>query len=99
MRNKLKSLIEDNTTQNGKIFDYFIQLLILISLITVSIETLPDNSIQIIKVLSIIEILCISIFTIEYILRIYVSEKPVKYIFNFYGIISNQLLNLEKQTH
>lgn len=34
-----------------------------------------------------VEILCVIVFSIEYVLRIYVSDKPLKYIFSFFGII------------
>lgn len=87
MRNKLRVIIEDHTSKQGKIFDYFIQLIILLSLIVFSLETLPHNSNQTIKILSISEMICLIIFSIEYILRIYVAEKPLKYIFSFFGII------------
>lgn len=83
----LKEIIESNETKTGKIFDYFIQSLILISLICFSIETLPDLSQKIIKILNIIEIITVIIFSIEYIFRIVFSEKKLKYIFSFYGII------------
>ncbi|MBP4142370.1 ion transporter [Flavobacterium sp. P4023] len=86
-RNKLRLIIEDNTTRIGRIFDYFIQILILISLVAFSIETLPDNSLQTKKILATIELISIVIFSIEYLLRIYVAEKPLKYIFSFYGIV------------
>ncbi|MCK8140917.1 ion transporter [Flavobacterium sp. I-SCBP12n] len=86
-RNKLRLIIEDNTTRKGRIFDYFIQILILISLVAFSIETLPDNSLQTKKILATIELISIVIFSIEYLLRIYVAEKPLKYIFSFYGIV------------
>jgi voltage-gated potassium channel len=87
MRNKLRILVEDNTTPGGKIFDYFIQALILISMVSFSIETLPHNSIATKRVLLFIEILCVIVFSIEYILRVFVAEKPLNYIFSFYGII------------
>ncbi len=87
MRNKLRPIIEDNTTHLGRIFDYFIQTLIFISLISFSIETLPDNNLEIKKILSLIEITCLIIFSVEYILRIFVAKQPLKYIFSFYGII------------
>lgn len=44
MRAKLRNLIEDNTTKEGRIFDYVIEFLIFISLTAYAIETLPDNS-------------------------------------------------------
>ena len=87
MRTKLRNIIEDNTSKAGRIFDYFIQLLILISLVSFSVETLPDNSVSTNNILKLIEVFCVIIFTIEYILRIYVSKKPWDYIFSFYGII------------
>jgi len=87
MKEKLRTVIEDNTTRKGKYFDYFIQSLILLSLIAFSIETLPDNSIKTIRFLDLFEIFCIITFSIEYMLRIYVAKNPFKYIFSFYGII------------
>ncbi|HNP18570.1 MAG TPA: ion transporter [Fulvivirga sp.] len=87
MREKLKELIEDNTTKSGRLFDYCIQVLILIALVSFSIETLPGNSIQTKQILLWIEIFCVIVFSIEYILRVYVSTNPLKYIFSFYGII------------
>ena len=87
MKEKLRILIEDNTTKTGRIFDYFIQILILISLISFSIETLPDNSPETKQILRIVEISCVFVFSIEYILRVFVAKKPLKYIFSFYGIV------------
>ncbi|CAM3998958.1 ion transporter [Flavobacterium weaverense] len=87
IREKLRSIIEDNTTRKGRIFDYLIQILIFISLTSFSIETLPNNSIQTKELLAKIELISIIIFSIEYLLRIYVAEKPLKYIFSFYGIV------------
>jgi voltage-gated potassium channel len=87
MKEKLRIIIEDNTSPKGKVFDYFIQILILLSLITFTIETLPNNSIYTIDVLNTFELICVIIFTIEYLLRIFVSKKPFRYIFSFYGVI------------
>lgn len=87
MKEKLRIIIEENTNKKGRIFDYFIQFLILISLTSFSIETLPDNSENVKNILSFVEIFCVVIFSIEYILRIYVSKEPLKYVFSFYGII------------
>ena len=87
MKEKLRNIIEDNSSKKGKIFDYFIQVLILLSLIAFTIETFPDNSKNTIETLKTFELLCIVIFSIEYVLRIYVSKNPFRYIFSFYGII------------
>jgi voltage-gated potassium channel len=87
MKEKLRSIIEDNTSKTGRYFDYFIQTLIILSLITFSIETLPNNTTQTTSILRFFEVFCVIIFTIEYTLRIYVAKKPLSYIFSFYGII------------
>lgn len=86
-KSRLRSIIEDNTTREGRVFDYFIQTLILITVICFSIETLPNNSKLTISYLKIIEVSCVIIFSIEYILRLYVSKNSFKYIFSFYGLI------------
>ncbi|WP_299780434.1 ion transporter [uncultured Formosa sp.] len=87
MKEELRLLVEDNTTKKGKLFDYIIQVLILLSLIAFSIETLPNISIDTKNYLDYFETVCVVIFSIEYLIRIYVAEKPLKYIFSFYGII------------
>jgi len=84
---KLRAVIEDTSTSKGKIFDYFIQALILLSLLAFTIETFPDNSKVTIELLNTFEFLCVIIFSIEYLLRVIVSKKPLKYIFSFYGVI------------
>ena len=87
MKNQLRRIIEDNTSPTGKIFDYFIQILIFLSLFAVSLETLPDKGPLLTSILNSFELFCLTVFTIEYLLRIFVAEKPFKYIFSFYGII------------
>ena len=87
MKEKIRNIVENNSSRKGKFFDYFIQISILSSLAAFAIETLPNNSTQTIKLLKGFEVICVAIFTIEYVLRIYVAKKPLKYIFSFYGII------------
>ncbi|MGO2357701.1 MAG: ion transporter [Mesonia sp.] len=87
MKEKLRRIIEDNTSRKGKIFDYFIQVLILLSLVAFTIETLPNNSAATIAMLNTFEVVCVLIFSLEYLLRIYVAKKPFRYIFSFYGIV------------
>jgi len=87
LKQKLKSIIDDNTTQLGRYFDVVIQILIIASLVAFTIETFPDNSEQTQKLLYYFEAFCVIIFSIEYILRIYIADKPFKYIFSFYGVI------------
>jgi len=87
MKDKLRLLVEDNTSKYGKGFDYFIQILIILSLLAFSLETLPNNSKWLMNFLNAFETVCVILFSIEYLLRIYVAKNPLKYIFSFYGFI------------
>lgn len=83
----LKSIIEDNDTRAGRYFDHFIRFLIVLSLVSFSIETLPDLDPTSIQVLGWIEIVCVILFTIEYFARIYVARNKKKFILSFYGLV------------
>jgi voltage-gated potassium channel len=84
---KLKQIVEDSDTSLGKNFDLFIQFLIILSLISFSIETLPDLSKNTRFILKISEIVIVIIFSIEYLVRLFVADKKLKFIFSFYGLI------------
>lgn len=86
-KEELRNIVDDNTTQKGRIFDYIVEGLIFISLVGYALETLPDLSNQFRRVLKVIEYVSVILFSIEYVLRIYVAKKPFKYIFSFYGLI------------
>lgn len=86
-RKVLYDIVEDNTTRNGKYFDFFIQGLILLSLVSFSLETIPDISENLISFLYYLEVFTVSLFSLEYLIRIWVSKKPVSYVFSFFGII------------
>tara|TARA_B100000787_G_scaffold170007_1_gene163409 strand:+ start:325 stop:1035 length:711 start_codon:yes stop_codon:yes gene_type:complete len=87
IKTKLREIVEDTTTKKGKYFDYFIQLIILLSLISFSLETLPSISEDLRLILEKFELVSIVIFSVEYLLRIWVTRKPLSYIFSFYGVI------------
>jgi voltage-gated potassium channel len=83
----LKRVIEDNDTRWGRVFDLSIQLLIVFSLVTFSIETLPNLSSGLRQSLHNIEIVTVSIFTVEYILRVVVADHKLRFICSFFGIV------------
>ena len=87
MKQKLWLVLEDSTTKIGRRFEIFIQTLILLSIVSFSLDTIPNISEELSQILQGFEIFSISIFSIEYLLRIYVSKKPLQYIFSFYGFI------------
>ncbi|HET91216.1 MAG TPA: ion transporter [Chloroflexi bacterium] len=83
----LKTIIEGNDTTAGRVFDLVIQFLIVVSVIAFSIETLPNLSDGTIQLLSLTETVVVSIFTLEYVLRIYVADRKRDYILSFFGIV------------
>ena len=87
MKAYLKNLVELNDNKRSRRFAYFIQFLIIFSVITFSIETLPDLKPQTRVVLNAIEAFCVIIFTFEYLARIYVADSKPKFIFSFFGIV------------
>lgn len=87
LKKRLKTIVEDVDTKRGRFFNLFINFLIVLSLISISIETLPDIDSGLRSILEYFEIISVLIFTIEYLLRIYVADNRRAYIFSFYGLI------------
>ena len=87
LRTFFRATVETTETKSGRTFDAVIQSLIVLSLVAYALETLPSLDNSQIFILRIIELTCIGIFTVEYVLRIWVAEKSTKYIFSFYGLI------------
>lgn len=84
---RLRTIVEDNDTPAGRCFDLVVQTLIVISLVSFSIETLPNLSAQARNVLRWTEIITVSIFSVEYLLRLFVAERKLRFVFSFFGIV------------
>lgn len=87
MKKKLYKIIFEHDTRAGKLFDVVLLWLILISVIVVIIESIPAFHAKYFSVFYSIEWIFTALFTIEYLLRIYSSPKPLKYILSFWGIL------------
>ena len=87
MKQYLKNLVDINDNVPSRIFDIFIQLLIVLSIITFSMETIPNLESNTKKYLHVFEVFSVCIFTIEYIIRVWTANKKLSYIFSFYGVI------------
>jgi voltage-gated potassium channel len=85
--NSLRRIVEASDTAAGKAFDFAVQALIVVSLITFSVETLPDLSEKTRGLLRLSEIVIVALFTVEYALRVLVAERRLAYIFSFFGLI------------
>ncbi|WP_412561544.1 ion transporter [Winogradskyella sp. MIT101101] len=87
MKETVKSIVEYNDNKLSKSFAVFIQVLIVLSVITFSTETLPNLKPETKVILNSIEIFCVIVFTLEYLARIYVADNKPKFIFSFFGLI------------
>ncbi len=83
----LRQIVQESDTVPGRIFDITVLILIVISIISLSVETLPELSPQLKHVLLFLEIVITVLFTVEYGLRIATAPNKWKYIFSFYGLI------------
>ncbi len=87
MKDTIKNIVEYNDNKLSKSFALFIQLLIVLSVITFSVETLPNLKPQTKAILNSIEVFCVVVFTAEYLARIYVADNKPKFVFSFFGLI------------
>ncbi|GAB2199227.1 ion transporter [Sessilibacter sp. MAH4] len=83
----VKRILEFPEYGLGRVFALLIQALIIISLITFSVDTLPDLSASTKSILQRIELMTVIIFTIEYLLRLITAERKLRFVFSFYGLI------------
>ncbi len=83
----LKGLVERTDTTAGRLFDIMIQALIIISLVSFSVDTLPNLSASARQILSAVEVGTVAIFTVEYVLRVAIADRRLGYIFSFFGLI------------
>jgi len=83
----IRKIVDSTEHFSGKVFTFSVQFLIIVSLITFSIDTLPNLSLNTKNILRIIEVVTIGIFTLEYILRLTIADKKLKFIFSFYGLV------------
>lgn len=83
----LKGMVEQPETLRGKVFALTIQSLIVLSLVTFSVETLPNLSLGTRRLLQIIEAVTVGIFTAEYLLRLLVADRKIRFVTSFFGIV------------
>ena len=80
-----------NCDKNGQvnlgIGEVFIQILVLLTIIVFSLETIDGFSEKYKTLLNYFELLTVSIFTVEYLTRTAFSKNKKRYVFGFYGIV------------
>lgn len=84
---KLRQIVERSDTRAGRAFDWTVQALVLVSLASFSVETLPNLPPAWQELLSAVEVITVGLFTLEYLLRVLVAERKARYVFSFFGLV------------
>ena len=87
LKKKLYIIIFESDTPMGKLFDTCLIGFIIASVLVVVLESIRSFSYHYTLGLRILEYVFTAFFTFEYLVRIYCSPKPKKYIFSFFGIV------------
>lgn len=86
-RSQLWAVMHHGRGKTGHGFQFFLVILIIISLAILPLELFAFQIPGLEQGLLLLEAVITAFFTIEYILRIYAAPNRMKYIFSFFGII------------
>lgn len=86
-KEKWREIIFKSETPDSRLFDIILLWAIVASVFVIMLDSVQTISYPISRVLVHLEWFFTILFSIEYFLRIYLSKKPRKYIFSFWGII------------
>ncbi|RNI22359.1 ion transporter [Rufibacter latericius] len=87
LRRKIYIIIHGTDTPAGRRFDVVLLWMILLSTLTVCLESVPSYRNQASFLFRVLEWIFTITFSLEYILRVYSNPRPLKYMFSFFGII------------
>ncbi len=87
LKEKLYIIIFEADTFWGKTFDIALLIAILLSIVTVSLESVQSLSNAYQTYFDVLEWGLTILFTLEYMLRLWITPKKRKYVFSFFGII------------
>ena len=83
----IADIVQRSDTTAGRTFDWTVLGLIVLSIVILSIDTLPELSPGVRRTLHLGESIITILFTLEYILRVATAPKKLSYVLSFYGIV------------
>lgn len=86
-KSRLHEIIFEADTPEGKAFDVVLLVAILLSVIAVMLESVAAIQLQYKGLFKVLEWVFTILFSIEYLLRVFLTKKPLKYIFSFFGLV------------
>lgn len=84
---KIQEIITGTETRMGKLFDIWLLIMILTSIVIIMLESVPSIQKVYAHEFIVIEFTITGLFTVEYLLRIISAKQPLKYMFSFFGLI------------
>ena len=86
-RRQLRHIIFDHDTPGSRAFDVALLIAIVLGVLVVMLESVKSFDASHRELLKAADWAFTILFTLEYLLRIIASPKPLRYIFSFYGIV------------
>jgi len=87
LRKEAYHIIFESDTKGGRLFDIILLWLILLSVGVVIVESIPSYQANYFSFFYTLEWIFTLLFSVEYVLRVWSSPKPLKYIFSFWGLV------------
>ena len=83
----IADIVQRSDTTAGRAFDWTVLGLIVLSIVILSIDTLPELSPEVRRNLHLGESIITVLFSVEYILRVVTAPRKLGYVLSFYGIV------------
>ena len=83
----ISRLVDDGESKAGWWFAIGVQILIVLSLLSFSVSTLPGLDSETNDALRYSERAIVFLFTLEYLFRVYAAERKFAFVVSFYGLI------------
>src|SRR5690606_13481239 len=87
LRLRLRHIIFGTNTTAGRLFDQLLIVTITASVIAVMLDSVQDIHEQYGNLLYALEWGFTLVFTVEYLVRLWISDRPGRYAFSFYGVV------------
>ncbi|MDF3886471.1 ion transporter [Cupriavidus basilensis] len=86
-RERWYTIIFEADTRYGRLFDITLLVAIVASVLIVMFDSLPAISLRLGRIFTVLEWLFTLLFTAEYVMRILVVRRPLRYVFSFFGVV------------
>jgi len=87
LRERLYAVIFESDTPAGRLFDAASLGVIIASVVTVALESVPAVAREHLRTLRVLEWIYTVLFSVEYVLRIYAARYRRRYVRSFFGIV------------